>query len=61
MNCKLVSHWIDHMFELVYVVFGETRAWAWRGFPGSQHAPNVQGILFTVLSCREISELVTQF
>ena len=31
MNCKLVSHWIDHMFELVCAVFGETKAMLWLG------------------------------
>ena len=31
MNCKLVSHWIDHMFELFCAVFGETRAMLWLG------------------------------
>ena len=34
---------------------------AWRGFSGGQKPPNFQGIQFTVLSCREVSELVTRF
>ena len=31
MNCKLVSHWINQHFELVYVVFGLTRTMLWLG------------------------------
>ena len=53
------------MFELFCAAFGETRVMlyvmAWKGFPGSQQPPEVQGTLFTFLTCREVSELVTRF
>ena len=51
------------MFELVCAVCRGDRShvMAWRGFSGSQKPQNFQGIQFTVLSCREVSELVTRF
>ena len=50
------------MFELFCAVFGDTRAMLWFGGASlAANSPEVQGTLFTVLTCREVLEFVTRF